>query len=428
MCVLPLELPLQLSATATTKYLLISFMVRIKVPVSWLPQAARRTATRMVPSLANPWTSSQRTGDYCVTRTWKKRRTARSKAATDDGPQHSRTYGTASASASAFEDALRQLPTDARVVLADALTSGRDAADGNQPTLAAARLSCKVLREVIDDGLHSLRLSVLPDTDQGPAPSLSRFPNVTSLNLSIDVAWRAPKPNSNSSSAKLLPGEQPTPPVRFPKANSDKVAYTYPPSLLLEPLQGQAPASLHRLEQLTMVGQLNSFEALCKGLRAAFGTGGAPVAGHGPGPGPSTSTVVGHDTVPVHPEDADDLSSSEDENDEDSGEPTDTTNDDTASSISNSDSDEAMGDEATAGAACSTGGDGGAGAGAGGGGRGSRNLVHLHLGNVLFPMETVSNKSIARGHAALGPLGLQELTLGVELLAGIQAHKVGMEG
>ncbi len=55
----------------------------------------------------------------------------------------------------------------------------------------------------------------------------------------------------------------------------------------------------------------------------------------------------------------------------------------------------------------------------------SWSLVHVHLGNVRFPKETAWRADVvARGHAALAVLGLQELTLGAELLAGIEVHKV----
>lgn len=57
------------------------------------------------------------------------------------------------AGCSGFEDVAQQLPTDARMLLADSLADGGDASSGRQSTLAAARLSCKALRMVVDNGL-----------------------------------------------------------------------------------------------------------------------------------------------------------------------------------------------------------------------------------------------------------------------------------
>ncbi len=284
---------------------------------------------------------------------------------------------------SAFEGVLRQLPSDARSQLAGALVEGKDICSGNQPTLAAGRLSCKALRRVIDDGLQSLRLNLLSDTEEGPAPSLSQFPNVTSLTLSIDADWAEPS-TDDIDSCGLLPGEQP-----MPNMDCRSEARAYAPLLLLGPLLGQPPASLRRLQNLTLVGQLTSFKALCKQLRAAFRACGAPA----PLRNESEASSSG------------DGSESSDESD-------------------SSDDDDTSNSSAGAGFTANAAGSERGGIGRAGGGR-SCSLAHLDLGNVRFPLTSAGSESVARGHAALGPLGLQELTLGVELLPGIQAHKVG---
>ncbi len=113
---------------------------------------------------------------------------------------------------SALEEAFRPLPIDTRIRLVSGLASG-NANDGKQSGLAAARLSCKALRRVIDDGLQSLRLNVLPGAEQGPAPSSSHFPNVTSLTLSPPPPLPATSPlaalpasaSATSRSLKRLP-------------------------------------------------------------------------------------------------------------------------------------------------------------------------------------------------------------------------------
>ncbi len=282
---------------------------------------------------------------------------------------------------SVFEEVLQQLPIDARSQLAGALIYGRGVCSSSQPALAAGRLSCKALRRVIDDGLQSLRLNVLPDTDQGPAPSLSNFPNVTSLTLSIDAVWAKPKADCSRSH---FAHEQPVPNLDF---RSD--ARAYPPSLLLGPLQGQPLASLRRLRKLTLVGQVASFEALCKQLRAAYRACGALS-------GPRTESETsrsGDDSESIHESDSSDLY-------------------------------DTSGGSAGAGCTANAAGSGERGSGRAGGG-GSCCLEHLDLGTVRFPLASAGSESVVRAHAALGPLGLRELTLGVELLPGVQAHKVG---
>ncbi len=197
---------------------------------------------------------------------------------------------------SAFEDVVRQLPTDARMLLADSLTEGGDVGSGRQATLAAARLSCKTLRRAVDDGLRSLRFNTLPDMPaQGPAPFLSNFPNVTSLTLSINSRWAASM--ADSCSHHLLPGEQPAPNFEFRSRR-----YAYRPSLLLAPLQGQPLQSLHRLRSLTLIGQLTCFRSLCEELHGVFAAGAAAPdpAGAGPsrGAGPGSGMVPGGTAVP----------------------------------------------------------------------------------------------------------------------------------
>ncbi len=316
-----------------------------------------------------PWTSSRRTG-ACVTKIALHACPLIIEASVAGDSLISPGNGT-----SAFEEVLQQLPSDARSQLAGALIEGKGVCSGSQPALAAARLSCKALRRVIDDGLHSLRLNVLPDTDQGPAPSLSGFPNVTSLTLSIDADWAEPTTDC-SGSCRLLPNEQPA-----PNMDSRSQARAYPPSLLLGPLFGQPLVSLRRLRNLTLVGQLTCFKSFGKQLRAAFRACNE-----------SEASSSGGDS-----ETLDDSDSSEEG---------------------------ASGSSAGAGCTANT-----AGSGEGGSGRaaGSCCLAHLDLGNVRFPLESAHPKIVARGHAALGPLGLQELTLGVELLPGVQAHQVGRE-
>ncbi len=254
---------------------------------------------------------------------------------------------------SAFERMLEELSFDARVQLAGALVEGLDVCLGSQLALAAGRQSCKALRGVIDDGLQpalpSLRLNVLPDKLQGPPPCLSRFPNVTSLTLSIDADWDEPGTDGSGSSCDPLLGERPAPSFKCRFAG-----HAYPPSPLLKPLHGQPLACRQRLRTLTIVGQLTSFEAFCTELPAALTTANAA---------------------------------------------------DKANAAAN-----AAGSE--------EGGSGRAGVGC---------LAHLDLGNVRFPLRAAGPGSVTRGHAALGPLGLRELTLGVELLPGVQAHKVGLE-
>ncbi len=298
---------------------------------------------------------------------------------------------------SALEEAFRPLPIDTRIRLVSGLASG-NANDGKQSGLAAARLSCKALRRVIDDGLlQSLRLNVLPGAEQGPAPSLSHFPNVTRLTLSIDAEWREPKAEAScSNSFNLLPGEQPKPRVRF--WSSD---YAYPPALLLEPLQGQPLASMHRLQTLTLVGQLASFTSLCSQLCAVFGA--APC---GASTNPSTSHSASVDEASdIDPDDASDEM-------ETGGEPStsdgNTTSSGSVVSREPTPSDSASGaDEA------------------GATGAHPWALAYLNLSNVRFPLKSAAAGLVARGHAALGSLGLRELALGAELLPGIEAHKVG---
>ncbi len=193
---------------------------------------------------SDDWTSTQ-LRSYTKPKFWVQEEDVGSKAAAVDAPLRPSGCGS-----SPFEDVLRQLPSGTRIRLVDSLTDGGNASSGKQATLAAARLSCKALCRAIDDGLQSLRLDVLPDTDQGPAPSLSHFPNVTSLTLSIFAKWRGPKADGGSTgTAELLPGEQPKPRVAFWFRE-----YAFPPSLLLEPLQGQPLASLQRLQNITLVG------------------------------------------------------------------------------------------------------------------------------------------------------------------------------
>lgn len=249
---------------------------------------------------------------------------------------------------SPIEDALQQLPTHLRIKLVDGLTEGGDAGSGKQATLASARLCCKALRRVVDDGLRSLRMNVLPDVAQGPAPSLSGFPNVHSLTLSIDASWKAPKPDD--SSQYLLPGERPEPSLQL---RSWK--YLYPPSLVLEPLQGQLPQSLHRLRSLTLIGQLTCFRSLCEQLHGIFGAGAAAADAAGPSLGATARS---------------------------------------------------------------------GGAGPVGGAGGCCSLEHLNLGNVRFQRRRVEAGVVAEGHRALAVLGLRELTLGAELLPGLEAQEV----
>ncbi len=282
---------------------------------------------------------------------------------------------------------LLALPFDARSQLAGALLDGLDVRAGSQPALAAGRLGCKALCRVIDDGLQSLRLNVLPDTDQGPAPSLSRFPNVTCLAFSIDADWEEPGTDS-SGSFDLLPGEQPAPTFKSRFAN-----HAYPPSLLLWPLQGQPLECRQRLRNLALLGQLTSFKSMCQQLPAALTTANAAASAAG--------------SEEVTRTDSEDDSESTDESD-------------------SSDSYDTY--DSLAGASCTANAAGSEGCGScGAGGGSSCSLAHLDLGNVRFPLTSARSKSVARGHAALGPLGLQELTLGVELLPGVQAHKVGGE-
>ncbi len=66
-----------------------------------------------------------------------------------------------------------------------------------------------------------------------------------------------------------------------------------------------------------------------------------------------------------------------------------------------------------------------AGEGGAGGGVAASSLEHLNLGNVRFPLRSVSARGTVEGHRALAVLGPRELTLGVELLPGLEEHKVG---
>ncbi len=313
---------------------------------------------------------------------------------------------------SPFENALQQLPTDLRIKLVDGLTEGGDAGSGKQATLAAARLCCKTLRSVVDDGMQSLRLNVLPDVAQGPAPSLSDFPNVRSLTLSIDTAWKAPRPDD--SSQDLLPGERPEPSLEL---RSWK--YLYPPSLLLEPLQGQPIQSLHRLRSLTLIGQLTCFRSLCEQLTAVFAAGAAtPDPGNA---GPSAGTGVSRNACPGGAAASD--SSEDGTSGEESGSSDEHASDDGSGATERSDtiiSDAAAADPYVAATGCS----GGAGAGGGFGGAAACSLEHLNLGNARFQRRRVDAGVVAEGHRALAALGLRELTLGAELLPGLEAHAV----
>ncbi len=315
---------------------------------------------------------------------------------------------------SVFEDVIRQLPTDARMLLADSLTAGDDVGSGRQANLAAARLSCKVLRRAVDDGLRSLRLNTLPDMPaQGPAPFLSNFPNVTSLTLSINSRWAASV--ADSCSHHLLPGEQPAPQFQL-----RSICYAYPPSLLLGPLQGQPLQSLHRLRSLTLIGQLTCFRSLCEQLTVVFAAGAAAPDPTGAGPsrgaGPGCGMVPGGTAVPESSgEGGTGVGGGDDEcvNDDRSG----------ATRSSNIMASEPAAPSVAA-PACS----GGAGAGGGSGGAAAWSLEHLNLGNVRFPRTLVSTRGTVKGHRALAVLGLQEMTLGVELLPGLEEHKVGLGG
>ncbi len=357
----------------------------VRYPNYWTSTEAQATRTLDEP----PWA-------------WSQTSAVGSKASCDNGESTGLGAGS-----SAFEDVVRQFPADARMLLADGLTDGGDAGSGMQPTLAAARLSCKALRRAVDDGLRSLRLNVMPGTEQGPAPSLSGFPNVSRLTLSMDAVWE-PKHGSDYSKEQL-PGKEPAQQLQFRSRQ-----YAYPPSLLLAPLHGQPIQSLHRLRSLTLIGQLTCFRSLCEQLTAVFAAGAAA-----PDPGGAGPTEAGSGS---HPSGAA-ASSSEDGT---SGEESDSSEyectradgfDATASS-------NIMASKPADPSVAATAYSGGAGAGAGGGGAAAWSLEHLNFGNVRFPEISVTARDTVKGHRALSVLGLQELTLGVELLPGLEAHRV----
>ncbi len=365
---------------------------------------ARTLGTALRPPLDH-WTSTKRDPNKYIDvapKAWRQRAAVGSKASSDSGAVASPGHG-----GSAFEDVVRQFPADARMVLADCLTEGDDAGSGRQPTLASARLSCKALRMVVDDGLRNLRLNVMPDMPaQGPAPSLSRFPNVTSLTLSISISWEQEDGDDYGDDDVRQFEFRPT-------------KYAYPPALLLEPLQGQPIHSLHCLRSLTLIGQLTRFGSLGKQLQSVFAAGAAARDPGGAGPstgaGPGSSAPSGA-AAPHSSEDGtsgEESGSSEDEHTSDDGSDATESSDTTTSGT-------APADPSKAAPACS----GGAGAGGAGGGLAAMSLEHLNLGNVRFPRSSVSARDTAKGHRALAALGLRELTLGVELLPGLEAHQV----
>lgn len=331
---------------------------------------ARTKRSRAVLYHSIHWTSVQRRAGCVAPTTWAQEVQCGSKAANVYNSTQFATCGS-----SALEDALRQLPAEARLQLVDYLTAGGDAGSGKQADLCAARLGCKVLREVIDDGLRSLRFNVLPNKVQGPAPSLSRFPNVRSLTLSIDATWDSPLANAYGHPA---PGEQPAPRLDF---CSD--THAYPPALLLEPLQGQPPASLRRIRSLTLLGQLTSFMSLCDQLHGVFGSAAGEPAG-----------CTGCSDVAAPPRGS-------------PGAPL-------CDARGPSDSRGVAGTCPIAGAGAVVAGDA------------TRccSLVHLHLGNACFPKASVTTWDLTWGHGALAALGVRELTLGVELLRGLETHQV----
>lgn len=336
-----------------------------------------------------------------------------SKAVVANGSQSSPSCGN-----SDLEHVLRQLPIEARIRLVDALSAGCD--KQARCTLAAARLACKALHRAVDDGLQRLRLNVLPDTDQGPAPCLAGFPNLKSLTLSIGARWRGLAPNYSWHP------EWEQPQVRF-LSNT----YAYPPSLLLEPLLGQPLESLHRLHSLALIGHLTSFSALCEQLSAVFSTEGRDDAGAGPGTHPATSSHGQHDAAAS-------AAASRPHNTPERPTVNDGTSEGTSGGFRAHGSTNACASGSNAGPSrmdlpsadcCNT-------ASCAGSSAACSALplpqhyhyhhLHVHLGNACFPRVTSTPQDAARGHAALGVLGLGELTLAVELLPGIEAHQVGV--
>ncbi len=116
-------------------------------------------------------------------------------------------------------DVLHQLPPHVHSKLVAALTEGDDASWGcKQPFLAAARLTCKTLRDVVDQHVEGLHLNTLPDHAQGPAPSLARFPNAHSVTVALNVEFG--RSCGQISGELLLPDEQPEPSARLLRADA----------------------------------------------------------------------------------------------------------------------------------------------------------------------------------------------------------------